>query len=560
MKTRYLLSATLIIIAVFFIGCDSSNNSSNDENLITEDTIQAPELTIQEKINEYATVKLTTDISAFTDNDKELIKILMQVSDIMNEIYWDQTWGNKDELFAGITDPDTLKFVELNYGPWDRFRGDEPIIKSIGKKPIGANYYPNDIKYLPFINMKFEDKLSQFTVLRRNDDGELYTMPYHKAYEEQLTKASELLKKAAGLTDNASFKKFLELRADAFLSDDYYSSDLAWMDVNDNKIDFIVGPIECDEDRFINTKTSYEAYLLVKDKEWSEKLQSYIGTVPELIKNIPVEDKYKNNIVGSVSNIGVYDAIYYKGFSNAGGKSISINHPKDGRILMEKGNKKLQFKNVMQAKFDKILYPIAEVLIDESQLKHVKFEAFFENNLFYEISDGLAIKNTVNNTGTVKDAMKELYSTMNGLKADVLRLVLITKLHDMGLNDERELMDNYVTFVADIFRSVRFGTSIFQGEGNMVTFNFFEEQGAIIRNKETGKYSIDFEKMKETFNKHINNIFMIMGDGNYGAAQEMINEKGFILETLKADLMKVSEAGIPRDVTFEQGLGELGLN
>jgi len=332
------------------------------------------------------------------------------------------------------------------------------------------------------------------------------------------------------------------------------------MEVNDNKIDFVVGPIECDEDKFISTKTAYEAYLLVKDTDWSLKLQSYIGTVPELINNIPIDEKYKSHIVGSVSNIGVYDAIYYSGVSNAGGKSISINHPKDGRILMEKGNKKLQFKNVMNAKFEKILYPIAEVLIDETQLKHVKFEAFFENNLFYEISDGFTIKNTIDNKGSVKDAMKEFYSTMNGLKADVLRLVLITELHNLGKHDDRDLMDNYVTFVADIFRSVRFGTGLFQGEGNMVTFNFLEEQGAIVRNKETGKYSVDFEKMKETFNKHINNIIMIQVDGNYEAAQEMINDNGFILETLKNDLQKVSEAGIPRDVTFEQGIDVLGLN
>ncbi len=560
MKTNRLLSVIFVVSVSFFAGCKSSENKNIDTQETTKDTIVIPELTIQQKINEYASFKLTTDLSALNDNDKEIIRLLIGVSDIMDELYWDQTWGDKESLFASINDPDTLKYVKLNYGPWDRLRGNKPIIEKIGKKPMGANYYPSDIKYLPFINMKFEDKLSQFTLLRRNEEGDLYTIPYSKAYEDQLTKAAELINKAAELTDNAGFKKFLQERAKAFLTDNYYESDLAWMNIKDNIIDFVVGPIESDEDRFINTKTSFEAYLLVKDNEWSEKLKSYIGIVPELINKMPVDDKYKANIVGSASDIGVYDAIYYAGVANAGGKSISINHPKDGRILMEKGNKKLQFKNVMKAKFDKILYPISEILIDENQLKHVKFEAFFENNLFYEIADGLAIKTTVNNKGPVKDAMKECYSTMNGLKADVLRLVFITKLHEMGKHEDKDLMDNYVTFVADIFRSVRFGTSLFQGEGNMVTFNFLEEEGAIVRNKETGKYRVDFEKMKSAFEKHINNIIVIQGDGNYEAAQEMIEEKGFLLETLKNDLQKVSKAGIPRDVTFEQGLDVLGLN
>ncbi|MFH2095592.1 MAG: Zn-dependent hydrolase, partial [Bacteroidota bacterium] len=472
----------------------------------------------------------------------------------------DQAFGNKEELFQNIQDPDTLAFVKINYGPWDRLNSNKVFIERYGKKPLGANFYPNDIKYLPFISMKFEDKLSMFTLLRRDEAGELYTIPFHKAYAEKLEKAAGLMKQAAELCENLSFKKYLISRADAFLTDDYYESDIAWMEINDNTIDYIVGPIESEDDRFINTKTSYEAFLIVKDHEWSEKLKMYLGSVPELIKNIPIEDKYKDLFVGSASGIGVYDAIYYSGLANSGGKSISINYPKDGRILMEKGNKKLQFKNVMKAKFDKILYPIGEQVIDESQLKHVKFEAFFENNLFYEIADGLKINNTVNNQGSVKDALKDYYNTINAMKADVLRILFLTKLHDMGKFEGKDLMDNYVTFVADIFRSVRFGTSHYQGEGNMVTFNFFLEQGAIVRNNETGKYMIDFDKMKATLEKLANTVLVIQCDGNYEAAQELIKEKGMINEDLKQDLYSISKAGIPRDVIFEQGLEVLGLN
>jgi hypothetical protein len=560
MKNNIPFIVFISIIALFIYGCDSSTvEDVTTDGQETDLTIEMPELNIQEKVAEYAKVELSIDLSGLSDNQKEIIKLLMQVSDIMDEIYWEQTYGDKEELFANITDPDTIAFLEINYGPWDRLNGNEPIIEEYGKKPIGSNLYPNDIKYLPFINMKFEDKLSMYTLLRRNDAGDLYTIPYNKAFNDQLSEAAELMKKAAEICDNESFKKFLELRAEAFLSDDYYESDLAWMDISDSKIDFIVGPIESEEDRFINTKTAYEAYLLVNDYEWSEKLKGYLGLVPDLIKAIPSEDKYKNNIVGSASDIGVYDAIYYSGMSNSGGKSISINHPKDGRILMEKGNKKLQFKNVMKAKFDKILYPIAEQVIDESQLQHVKFDAFFENNLFYEIADGLKVNNTLNNNGSVKDALKDCYNTMNAMHADVQRMLFITKVDEMGKHDDKDLMDNYVTFVCDIFRSVRFGTSHYQGEGNMITFNLLMEKGALILNEETGKYKIDSDKMKASLEELANTSLVIKCDGNYEAAQEIINDKGKLPESLIKALNTISNAGIPRDVVFDQGPEVLGL-
>ncbi|GAB4277145.1 MAG: hypothetical protein Kow0068_00110 [Marinilabiliales bacterium] len=554
----YKLIITVLVLSLVLFACDNGNKNDNNETP-NEDTLSKKTLTISDKLAEYAKVELTTNTSNLTDNQKEIIKILMQVSDIIDEIYWEQTWGNKEELLSKFSDPDSIAYLELNYGPWDRLNNNEPINESFGKKPLGANYYPSDIKYLPFISMKFEDKLSQFTLLRRDEMGELYTIPYHKAFETQLQKAHDLMLKASELCENEQFSEFLKLRAEAFLTDDYYKSDMFWMDINDNLIDFIVGPIESDEDRFINTKTAFEAYLLIRDKEWSDKMRVYTKNISDLINSIPVEQKYKDHIIGSVSNIGVYDAIYYKGYANAGGKSISINHPKDGRILKEKGNKKLQFKNVMKAKFDKILYPICEQVFDESQLQNITFDAFFENNLFYEIADGLAINKTINNLN-VKDEIKEYYYTLNGLKADVLRLLFITKLHELGSDKQKNLENNYITFVGDIFRSVRFGTSHFQGEGNMITFNFLMEKGTIVKNKETGKYKIDFEKMKPALEELAQTIITILVDGNYDAAKELISEKGFIREELKNDLLKISEAGIPRDVIFEQGPEVLGIN
>ncbi len=559
MNTKHLLSVILLLSVVFFISCKSTTNEEISEDGQTEEVL-IKELTIQEKVAEYSSVKLDADISKLSEKEKQMIKHLIKASEIIDEIYWDQTFGNKEDLFNSIGDEDTLKYIKINYGPWDRLNGNKTIIEKYGKKPIGANYYPSDVKYLPFISMKFEDKLSQFTLLRRNANGEMYTIPYHKAYNEQLSKAAELLNQAAELSENENFKKYLKLRAEALLSDNYYDSDIAWMDMSDNNIDFIIGAIECTEDRFINTKNSYEAFILLKDNDWSKIFMEYANSVPKLISNIPVEDKYKKNIVGSASDIGVYDAIYYAGLCNTGGKSISINLPKDGRIIMEKGNKNLIFKNATQAKFDKILKPIASTVIDDSQLENVKFEAFLENNLFYEIVDGLNVIKTIDDNGfIVKDVLKEHYNTINGLKANIIRMQFITELHDLGLHNDKELLDNYVTFVADIFRSVRFGLSEVQAEFNMITFNHFIENGAISRNETNGKYIIDLEKMKKSLASLTQTSLVILGNGDYNAAKELIKEMGFVNENLRNDLTKISEAGIPRDIVFEQGAEILEL-
>jgi hypothetical protein len=435
----------------------------------------------------------------------------------------------------------------------------QSFIEAYGKKPIGAGFYPHDIKYLPFIDMKFEDKLSMFTVIKRAEDGSLYTQPYHVAYELQLEKAADYLKQAASLCENKEFAEFLKMRAEAFITDDYYKSDLSWLKLLNNKIELIIGPIESEEDRFINTKTTYEAFLLIKDLEWSEKLKGYSSMVPEIKNQLDLDDKYKTQIVFTKADIGVFDAIYYGGYANAAAKSISINHPKDGRILMEQGNKKLQFKNAMQAKFDKIMKPISDILISENERKNVKFDAFFINNLTYEMADAIVVKTTVNNKGPVKDALKDYFPTMNSLKADVLNLFLLSKLHEKGAIKEVELLDNYVIFMANVLRSVRFGASYSQGSSNIICFNVLQEMGAFSREEKTGTYSVNFDKMKVALNSFSATIMKILAEGDYDAAKELIEGKGNMQPELQKDITRISSAGIPTDIVFEQGAEVLGL-
>jgi hypothetical protein len=552
---RYITILSLLVLVI--TSCKETAQHETNEN---NDTVAKVELTLQQKVNEYIKVSLNADLSNLSDNEKKMISLFIEASELIDELFWEQAYGSKEELFKNFADDDTLNFININYGPWDRLNSNSCFVDRYGKKPLGANFYPNDIKYLQFVDMKFEDKFSAYTLIRRMDDGSLYTIPYHKAYAEKLQKIAEIVKKAASLSDSAELKAYLNARADALLTDDYYESDLAWMGMKDNKIDFLFGPYEDQEDKFLNIKAAFESYVLVKDKEWSEKLKQIITLLPQLQQSLPVEDKFKQEVPGKDSDIGVYEAIYYAGYSNSGGKSISINRPLDGRVQLEKGNRKLQFKNVQRLKFEKILLPIADKLICEEQRKHVKFEAFFINSFCYEIGEGLGVKFTVNgNKQSVKDALKEEYNTLHVGKAEVLRLFLATKLHEMGKIQECELMDNYVTLMANIFRSVRFGAGHAQGQANMIVFNYFQEAGAFNRNEQSGTYSVNFEKMQGAVLKLAEKIITIQGNGDYRAAKALVEEKGNIKPLLQSDLNRISEAGIPRDIIFEQGKSVLGL-
>jgi hypothetical protein len=515
---------------------------------------------MQKKVDEFVEVELTSElIAGLTTKEKELLPFLFETAQIMDEIYWMQAYGDKSGLLDTIEDYAIKEFIKINYGPWERLKNNEPFIRGIGPKPEGANFYPPDMTKEEFTNFEAEDKTSLYTLIRRGENGSLKTVPYYIAYEEKITKAAELIKKAADLAEDEGFNTYLTLRADALLNDEYLESDLAWMDMKTNSIDFVVGPIENYEDGLFGYKAAHESFILLKDKEWSKKLEKYAGLLPELQKSLPVPDEYKTEVPGSDSDLGVYDVIFSAGDCNAGSKTIAINLPNDERVHVEKGSRKLQLKNAMQYKFDKILIPISEILIAEDQKNHIKFDAFFENTMFHEVAHGLGIKNTINNKGTVRSALKEQYSALEEGKADIVGLFLVTRLAEMGELGEKDLMDNYVTFMTGIFRSVRFGVASSHGKANMIRFYYFQEKGAFTHDEETNTYRINFDKMQEAMNSLAEEILIIQGNGDYEAAKKLVEEKGFIREALQKDLDRISEAGIPRDIRFIQGLDIIGL-
>lgn len=519
-----------------------------------ETTAQNP---FEELNAKYTTVKLTTDVSNLSESHKLMIPKLIEVAKIMDRLFWYEAYGDKEVFLNGITDAGAKRFAEINYGPWDRLNGNEPFIDGVGPKPAGANFYPADMTKEEFEAAKLNDKASLYTFLRRDESGALKTVPYSEMFTEEVQRASTLLKECAEIAENSELKNYLNLRAEALLTDQYYDSDIAWMNMKTNQLDMIVGPIETYEDQLYGYKAAHEAYILIKDMEWSERLSKYAALLPELQKGLPVNDEYKAETPGTDSQLAAFDVVYYAGDCNSGSKTIAVNLPNDEQVQLQKGTRRSQLKNAMKAKFDKILMPIAELLIDPSQRANITFDAFFANTMFHEVAHGLGIKNTINGNGTVREALKEHASALEEGKADILGLYMITKLHESG-EVEGELNEYYTTFMTSIFRSVRFGASSAHGKANMIRFNFFKEMGAFTKN-EAGYYKINYDKMTEAMDALSEKILTLQGNGDYEGVAQLVSDQAMIGEDLQADLDRLSKAGIPVDVVFEQGVEVLGL-
>jgi len=513
---------------------------------------------IDKLLSKYTTFKLEVDLSSLSDNNKKMIPILIEAGEIMNELFWYEAYGDKDEFMATLNDDKTKAFANINYGPWDRLNGNKPFLNGVGAKPEGANYYPKDMTKEEFEKSTLEGKSGLYNFIRRNEDGSLKSVPYHVQFKEQVAKVSELLKKAAELADEAGLKKYLTLRSQAILNDDYQLSDFAWLDMKENPIDVVIGPIETYEDQLFGYKAAHEAFVLIKDMEWSKRLEKYAAFLPELQAGLPVPEAYKQQKPGRDTELNAYDVVYYAGDCNAGSKTIAINLPNDEKVQLKKGTRRLQLKNAMKAKFEKILIPIADELIDPSQRRHIKFDAFFANTMFHEVAHGLGIKNTIDGKGTVRKALKEHASALEEGKADMLGLYMINQLHKKGELDG-DLNDYIVTFMAGIFRSVRFGASSAHGKANMIRFNFFDEMGAFTRDEKAGTYKVNFNNFQKAMDALSEKILTLQGDGDYDGVASLVAEKGVIKTQLQADLDRLTAKGIPVDIIFEQGVKVLGL-
>jgi len=547
--------AVLTSIAAMTLAVTGAAGAS--EVAMQKDAKAAP-ATVPARPQIYAPFTLQSDLSWLTDKERRMLGLFIDAAEVMDGLFWRQAYGDRDALLKQLAgDPAAQRFAVMNYGPWDRLADNAPFVAGIGAKPLGAQFYPLDMTKEEFERANLPGARSEYTVLRRDAKGALRTVPYHVEYGPQVEKAAVLLEQAAALADDAGLRRYLELRAKALRTDEYRDSDRAWLDMKNNRIDLVIGPIEVYEDHLFEYKAAYEAYVLVKDMEWSKRLARYTAMLPELQRGLPVPAAYKAEQPGTDSDLNAYDVLYYAGDCNAGSKTIAINLPNDEQVQLEKGTRRLQLKNAMRAKFDTIMVPIADELIVPEQRRHVTFDAFFGTTMFHEVAHGLGIKNTLDGKGTVREALKELGSGLEEGKADILGLYMITKLHEKG-EVTGSLEDYYVTFMTGIFRSVRFGAASAHGRANMLRFNFFADRGAFTR-EPSGRYRVDIAKTRAAMDELSALILKLQGDGDYAGVKKLGDELGVIRPDLAADLKRLSARDIPVDVVFNQGKAVLGL-
>ena len=510
-----------------------------------------------ERLARYTTVRLVADESTLTAKERQMLPLLIDAARAMNQPFWAEAFGNGDSLLRTISDPVVRRLVEVNYGPWDRLDNNAPVVPGVGPKPPGAGYYPVDMTKAEFEDAvraggaRADSLKSLYTLVRRDASGKLYAVPYHRAFAASHQLAASKLREASWLAEDPGLAQYLRTRADALLTDQYQPSDLAWMDMKNNTLDVVIGPIETYEDALYGYKATHEAFVLIKDKEWSQRLSKYVSLLPALQRGIPVPAAYKSETPAAGSDLNAYDVVYVAGDANAGSKTIAINLPNDEEVQLKKGTRRLQLKNAMRAKFDKILVPIANELIVTDQLPLITFDAFFGNVMFHEVAHGLGIKNTINGKGLVRPALKERYSALEEGKADILGLYMIRQLHSQGELGAQNLDEHYVTFLAGLFRSIRFGAASSHGRANVVAFNFLEQRGAFSRDA-SGKYRVDMTKMREGADALSQRILMIQGDGDYEEAGRLYDDLGKIGPVLAADLARLGAKAIPVDILYEQ--------
>jgi len=542
------------VVILTFVNCSDSKKEESAE--------------LKKNIDQYAKTVIKYDKNLLDDRQKVVVKKLYQAAKIMDDIFLDQVYSNNLEIKKELSESDeaydklVLEYFNINFGPFDRLDHDKPFYGD-SEKPTGANFYPEDMtkeELESFIKTnpdKEAEFTSEFTMIRR-ENGTLKAIPYTEYYKKQLSEVTILMNEAAEYADNMSLKKYLVTRALAFQTNDYYDSDMAWMDLKDHAIEVIIGPYEVYEDGMFNYKASYECFLTLVDPESTEKLKTFANYLDELESNLPIPDKHKNFERGSDSPIVVAQEIYSAGDTKAGVQTLAFNLPNDERVRKAKGSKKVMLKNIHEAKFEQLLKPISDIVLDSSQTEFITFDAFFNHTLMHEMSHGLGpgfIKVSGKST-EVKKELKETYSTMEECKADILGMFNNKFMIQKGVYPESFDKQMWVTFLAGIFRSVRFGINEAHGGGNAIIYNYMLENGAYKFNKETGKVKVNFEKAYPVLKDLANKILMLQATGDYNGSKEMIKKYAVSSESMKilVEKLKVLPVDINPQFQIEESM------
>lgn len=537
-----------------------------------EDKREAPsviESPLAAKIKRFAPTELTADTSHLSEGDRNALGKIIAASRLMDPLFLRQVWSGNEALRKKL-EADTsaegrerLHFFMINKGPWSRLDHNEPFIDGVPReKPPQAGFYPDDITRGEFESWvaglpegERERATGFFFTIRRDANGKLKSVPYSDEYREFLEPASRLLREAAGLTTNQTLKDFLVKRADAFQSNDYYSSDVAWMDL-DAPIDVTFGPYETYEDELFNYKAAFEAFITLRDDAESAKLARFGSYLQELEDNLPIDPRYRNPKLGAASPIRVVDVVFSSGEGNSGVQTAAFNLPNDERVIKEKGSKRVMLKNTQGAKFNSVLVPISKKLLDGSDQSKVSFDAFFTHILAHELMHGLGPHNIKvgGKDSTVRQQLKELYSALEEAKADITGLWALQYLIDKGVVDREMEQQMYATFLASMFRSVRFGITEAHGKGVALQFNYLMDEGAISFDEGSGTYGVNSAKIKEGVRKLTHDILTLQAEGSYEKARMMLEKYAVVRPAMQKALDKLSD--VPVDIEPKFTLAE----
>ena len=529
---------------------------------------------LQKMTARFAPTELNVDISNLSDGDRKALVKLVAAARIIDDIFMMQYWSGDLELYAKLqkgTSPlgkARLHYFWINKSPWSELDGNTAFIPGVPEhKPLGANFYPETMTKEQFENWvkTLPEKQQQqakgfFTIIRSDAKGGFKIIPYSEAYKADLTRAANLLTEAASLTDNATLKRFLTTRAAAFLSNDYYESDVAWMDL-DAPLDITIGPYETYNDELFGYKASYEAYVNLRDEQESAKLSAFSKNLQEIENNLPIDPKYRNPKIGAQAPIRVVNEVLSAGDGNHGVQTAAYNLPNDERVIAEKGSKRVMLKNVQEAKFDQVLIPISRRLLGGDEQDRVNFEAFFTHILTHELCHGLGPHQiTVDGKPTTpREQLKELYSAIEEAKADVTGLFALQYMIDhaqaMGLANalkptrvfEKRL---YATYLASSFRTLRFGLNDAHGKGMAMQVNYLMDKGGfVVRPDNT--FAVNYAKIKDAVRDLTHDLLTVEAEGDYAGAKKMLDTLGVIRPQFKQALDKLGNIPVDIEPIFE---------
>jgi hypothetical protein len=550
MKTSIRIFVLAILLAIILVACNKQKSTKGNE-----------EMKLSQRITRFTPTEISADISKLSPGNRKALDKIIEAARLMDPIFLRQVWRGNVELLKKLEADTTtagkerLHYFRMNMGPWSLLDNNKSFIEEAPKeKPVGASYYPEDMtkeefnKWIVALSEKKREQATGFfSTIHRNPDRTLQIIPYSKEYREWLEPANTLLKDAAALTENKTLKKYLSTRADAFLSDDYYTSDVAWMEL-DAPIDLTIGPYETYMDEIFGYKAAFEVFVTLRDDAESAKLAKFGDYLQDIENNLPIDSKYRNPKLGAMSPIRVVDVVYAAGEGNRGVQTAAFNLPNDEKVVRDKGSKRVMLKNMQEAKFNKVLIPISNVVLDPAQQSKVSFEAFFTHILAHELMHGLGPHNiTVNGKATnVRKELKDLYSAIEEAKADITGLFALQYLVDKGLLEKTMEEEMYTTYLASAFRSVRFGINEAHGKGVSLIFNILTDEAAIWIDEKAGTFSIDETRIKKAVEELTRTILTLEAEGSYNNAKEILEKYGVIRPEMQQALDQLRD--IPVDI------------